>query len=530
MESEKEIIQNTQNDPKTTLTDQYAKQSWKKGDQSKKLFVKNISHLVKDEDLAKYFSQWPDVALVRAFTVKSKGQHKHNGIGFVEFLSKEDTDRVMTYLESDSKILKGAKLEVNRALAKKDRTQEKPVKAQKIEKIPEKVEESEEIVEEDEEESSEIDFEAKELDEIPRTVFLRNLPTLPPTCLPNSKPFKIVDRLKRDIKFMAQNEFGEVENVTVTVNKVSGLPLGTAFVLFKSAESAENMIERSRAAPIATSKSDITHVTEALNKAKTQLGSLLDEKLGVFLYKNPIAAFPAVTRTDLKEKTESRNSDEGKILGMKSSHQSRKLKEAVGHVRDSHLVAEGLILPGSDEAKESGISEQDLTLRVTSWENRKKKLRAPHFVVDPLRLCLRNMPKTWDEARLRTAVQNAVSLYRDHCIENGVNIEPKAAEEVPIKYLKIQRDAVGKSLCYAFIHFQEHADALCCLRQLNNNPSVFTDTRRPIVEFALDNSHKTRRHREDNMKTKEEREAEKEQKSDRRPQRFSGPHAKKRRS
>merc|ERR1712083_610848 len=40
---------------------------------------------------------------------------------------------------------------------------------------------------------------------------------------------------------------------------------------------------------------------------------------------------------------------------------------------------------------------------------------------------------------------------------------------------------------YAFVSFEKHLDALAALRNVNNNPTVFTKDRRPIVEFAIEN-------------------------------------------
>jgi len=37
------------------------------------------------------------------------------------------------------------------------------------------------------------------------------------------------------------------------------------------------------------------------------------------------------------------------------------------------------------------------------------------------------------------------------------------------------------------LHCSKQDHAIACLRQLNNNPTVFTVERRPIVEFAIDN-------------------------------------------
>lgn len=46
---------------------------------------------------------------------------------------------------------------------------------------------------------------------------------------------------------------------------------------------------------------------------------------------------------------------------------------------------------------------------------------------------------------------------------------------------------LGKSKGFGFVEFSEHRHALAALRQLNNNPTVFTAERRPIVEFSVEN-------------------------------------------
>ncbi|CAG2121699.1 unnamed protein product, partial [Medioppia subpectinata] len=45
----------------------------------------------------------------------------------------------------------------------------------------------------------------------------------------------------------------------------------------------------------------------------------------------------------------------------------------------------------------------------------------------------------------------------------------------------------GKSKGFGFIAFTEHIHALKALRQLNNNPNIFTSDKRPIVEFSIEN-------------------------------------------
>lgn len=45
---------------------------------------------------------------------------------------------------------------------------------------------------------------------------------------------------------------------------------------------------------------------------------------------------------------------------------------------------------------------------------------------------------------------------------------------------------LGKSKGFGFITFTEHHHALKALRNLNNNPSIFTPQKRPIVEFSIE--------------------------------------------
>jgi len=45
----------------------------------------------------------------------------------------------------------------------------------------------------------------------------------------------------------------------------------------------------------------------------------------------------------------------------------------------------------------------------------------------------------------------------------------------------------GKSKGFGFVAFTEHSHALKALRHLNNNPSIFTPQKRPIVEFSIEN-------------------------------------------
>jgi len=95
----------------------------------------------------------------------------------------------------------------------------------------------------------------------------------------------------------------------------------------------------------------------------------------------------------------------------------------------------------------------------------------------------------------RLAIHNIPFSYRDNqlyelCMQN-------ATKNANITFCRIMRAKkgkdknghvlLGKSKGFAFVEFTEHLDALTCLRNLNNNPEAFTDKKRPIVEFSIEN-------------------------------------------
>lgn len=62
----------------------------------------------------------------------------------------------------------------------------------------------------------------------------------------------------------------------------------------------------------------------------------------------------------------------------------------------------------------------------------------------------------------------------------------------------------------AFIVFKEHETALKALRAVNNNPTIFGENHRPIVEFAIENAKKAQeynKHREETERNRAEWEA-----------------------
>ncbi|KAJ7329403.1 hypothetical protein JRQ81_015577 [Phrynocephalus forsythii] len=123
-----------------------------------------------------------------------------------------------------------------------------------------------------------------------------------------------------------------------------------------------------------------------------------------------------------------------------------------------------------------GVSETDLAKRARFEELKRQKLRDQNIFVSPTRLCVHNLPKSVDDGRLRKVMLQAMG---------GIS-------GVRIKECRVMRDlkSRGQSLGYAFVEFQDHEQALAALRRVNNNPQIFGDQKRPIVEFSLEDRRK----------------------------------------
>jgi len=52
---------------------------------------------------------------------------------------------------------------------------------------------------------------------------------------------------------------------------------------------------------------------------------------------------------------------------------------------------------------------------------------------------------------------------------------------------RVNSKGLGKSRGYAFVNFTEHKHALEALRMANNNPDLFGENKRLIIEFSLEN-------------------------------------------
>uniref|UniRef100_A0A0X3PLH5 RNA-binding protein 28 n=1 Tax=Schistocephalus solidus TaxID=70667 RepID=A0A0X3PLH5_SCHSO len=229
--------------------------------------------------------------------------------------------------------------------------------------------------------------------------------------------------------------FGQLEFVKIVKDKLTQHPRGTAFVKFVRKEDADRVL-------LDSSKAQNSH--KFIFAARQLIISL------------------AVTPSDVKKLQEAR-----------ASGQTVESVSSVSSGRNLHLARVGMIRAGTAAAE--GLTPQELTMRESLMRAKQAKLRDPSIFISPLRLCLRNIPTTVDEKTLRKACQRL------------------AGPTARITECRIMRDLKSgklnpKSLGYAFVAFDEHKDALKVLQVLNNNNAILGGSRRPIVEFSLENS------------------------------------------
>ncbi|KAI6229866.1 hypothetical protein M3Y99_01122300 [Aphelenchoides fujianensis] len=239
----------------------------------------------------------------------------------------------------------------------------------------------------------------------------------------------------RNVPFDISNEelkeqmgqYGEVVFAIMCKFPGTEQPTGNAFVHFKNKEAADKCLEEL-------------------------------EISGIFLNDRIVEGHRAVPREEAA-KFEKKTKKEGK--------DNRNLK----------LLRVSLIRPGTAQAR--GMSEEDAELRQRLIEAAKLKLKNLHMFVSTKRLAIHNLPFTYRDSDLH-------ELCLKHATKNARIRESRVMRNAKGKDAH-GHTILGKSKGFGFVEFADHVDALTCLRNLNNNPEVFTDKRRPIVEFSVEN-------------------------------------------
>lgn len=177
-----------------------------------------------------------------------------------------------------------------------------------------------------------------------------------------------------------------------------------------------------------------------------------ESKDGLWLDNRQIYAVLALKPDDAKKKQE----------------EKKDFKKEKKDSRNLYLAREGIIREGTQAA--IGVSKTDLELRVQLEKRKKQMLKDLNRFISSNRLCIRNLPINVTDAGLKKMI--------------GKHVKSKIA----LTEVRVMKDLkTGKSKGFAFVAFKEHQMALDTLRALNNNPQVFTNDQRPIIEFSIEN-------------------------------------------
>jgi nucleolar protein 4 len=238
--------------------------------------------------------------------------------------------------------------------------------------------------------------------------------------------------------YASMQAFGPVASARLVLNKVTGKLKGTAFVDFRTAEGASSAVE-------------------ACAQWRAKKGS------GVVIKGRNVEVDPALDGQGARE------------ISMKKVMTDAKEQDR----RNIYLSQEGIIEEGMPAWERLSMSDRNKRRRAR--EEMKTKLKSPNFSVSKTRLNIRNVPRQWVESQLKQLCIKAVK-------ERAKLAQPKI---VQVKILRESEESSrgeekGRSKGIAFVEFVSHEHALCALRQLNNNPKVWGEEHRPIVEFAVD--------------------------------------------
>ncbi|CAG8819570.1 1218_t:CDS:2, partial [Cetraspora pellucida] len=188
--------------------------------------------------------------------------------------------------------------------------------------------------------------------------------------------------------------------------------------------------------------------------------------------------------------------DEARRLMEKNKNKRRKEDR-----RNTYLIKEGVVFPNTPDA--ASLPPLEVTKRAASSSVRKNLLaKNPNLFISKTRLSVRNLPLFVDEKKLKNLGKESIRKFKEE-VKKGKRTDLTKTEKmegwdklVHIKQAKIIRskdriDSSTKKLRskgYGFLEFTQHSHALAALRYLNNNPGIFGEKKRLVIEFAIENN------------------------------------------
>ncbi|CAH0560297.1 unnamed protein product [Brassicogethes aeneus] len=430
-EAVKEVLRQRKKQSKQVLKEKRAR-----------LMVKNLPFKATEENLKEHFEKYGEIKSVKLLR---KPDGKLVGCGFVQFAFVQKAAKAKHYTNHQPFL--GRNILVDFALSK-DKFKKQKLKKEKEVKTEIKQEDVEIKEAEEIKEKIDIDEDTKPLDldsENESNSEDENLDDDDDIKEENDdveeiKPKVISNDVNegktvfiKNVPFAATNEdvklcmsqYGPIYYALVVMDKITEHSKGTAFVKFRNKEDAEKALQAG---------------TEL-----TLMGNTLD-------------CHPALQRGEVEQKLTDK----------------KEKKSEPKDSRNLYLVKEGVILAGTKAAQ--GVSASDMAKRLQLEQYKTQMLRNLNMFVSKERIVIHNLPATWDDKKLKILVEKYAG-------QGAVFREVRTMRDMK----NVDAKGVGASKEFGFVTFTKHEHALNVLRALNNNPNIFSPTKRPIVAFSIEN-------------------------------------------
>jgi nucleolar protein 4 len=320
-----------------------------------------------------------------------------------------------------------------------------------------------------------------------------------------------------------------IRYAVVTMDKSTGLSKGNGFVCFQNEEDAERCLK------------DYEEAAALLQVSGQLHGDVEDESDGKKDKVKKSILTPILPETVPQETQKFRV--DGRFISVTPAvskqiatklTQASNLNRRAQDKRNLYLMREGVIFPGTEAA--SHFTTEEVEKKMEQFAARKRLLATnPNLFVSRTRLSVRGLHPKLTDAQLKAAARIAINGFwadveagdRQPLEEEVVQEEKEQGYAIPgpkrkivIAQAKIIKDMdrldpvtkKPKSKGYGFIEFKSHADALACLRYMNNNIAAFAKAmgeeehaknskkKIPTADFAVENNLilKKRRERESN--------------------------------
>ncbi|KAJ3169297.1 RNA recognition motif-containing protein [Geranomyces variabilis] len=298
--------------------------------------------------------------------------------------------------------------------------------------------------------------------------------------------------------------FGELRYARITMDRATGRARGTGFVCYKSKEDAAAcMAAYDQACKQSATLESFTGAPATPADAKHQKNKKLAPTKSILAPEpslTAVAATPFTLGARFLNVTFAVNRADASVL-----EHDGKLRRRAEDSRNLYLMREGVVFPDTKAAET--LTPAELAKRQTSFAERKRILATnPNLFVSRTRLSVRNLGLKVDDKELKKVAGIAVRNFWDEVrkgLREGMEpevikeelaegrAEPSGSRRAVLSQAKVLRskdriDAATKmprSKGYGFIEFESHADALACLRWMNNNPKAFRPA--PVKEVPV---------------------------------------------